>query len=141
MDTTNFVASENSLIVRNTVIAAITALVLNLILYTIGEQAGWIPDNLPSRAEAFGLPALIASTLIPIVGGGILLTILIHVSHHPVLMFCLISSVVFIATLVAPLSVAGASTSFRLFLVSLHLVTVIVGVTLLIRGVADEPEQ
>lgn len=141
MDSTDFIASDNRLIMRNTVIAAIATVVLNLLVYAIGNMAGWIPDDLPSRADNFGIPAIIASTLIPVVGGGILLTILIHTTHHPVLMFCLISSVVFIATLVAPLSVAGASTSFRAFLVSLHLITVVVGVALLIRGVADEPEQ
>ena len=140
MSSTDFVASDNRLVMRNTIIAAFTTVALNLVLYFIGEAAGWIPDTLPERADNFGIPAIIASTLIPVVGGGILLLILIHTTHHPVLMFCLISSVVFIATLVAPLSVAGASTSFRTFLVALHLITVIVGVTLLIRNVADEPE-
>lgn len=140
MDTTNFVASDNRLILRNTVVAAIVTVVLNLVVYFIGDAAGWIPDDLPARADNFGIPAIIASTLIPIVGGGILLTILVHTTTHPVLMFSLISSVVFIATLVAPLSVAGASTSFRTFLVALHLITVVVGVALLTRGVADEPE-
>jgi|GEM_PF-2717595 len=140
MSSTNFVASGSSLIVRNTAMAAITALVLNLAMYVIGDQAGWIPDKLPARADAFGVPAIILSTLIPIIAGGVVLTLLVHNTSHPVLMFCLIASVVFIATLVAPLSVAGASVSFRVFLVSLHVITAVVGTGLLIRGVADEPE-
>jgi hypothetical protein len=140
MDSTGFVASDNRLVMRNTIIAAITTIVLNLVVYFIGDAAGWIPDDLPERADNFGIPAIIVSTLIPIIGGGIVLTLLIHTTTHPVLMFCLISSVVFIATLAAPLSVAGSHRSFATFLVALHVITVVVGVALLIRNVADEPE-
>ncbi len=140
MSSTDFVASDNRLIMRNTMIAAVVTLGLNLALYFIGDAAGWIPDELPERAEQFGLPALILSTVVPILVGGVVLVILVHTTNHPVLMFCLIASVAFIATLVAPLSIAGASTAFRTFLVSLHLVTVVVGTALLVRNVADEPE-
>ena len=140
MDSTGFVASDNRLVMRNTVIAAITTVVLNLVVYFIGEAAGWIPDQLPERADNFGIPAILVSTLVPVIAGGIVLTLLIHITTHPVLMFCLIASVVFIGTLVAPLSVAGSSTSFATFLVVLHVITVVVGVALLIRNVADEPE-
>jgi hypothetical protein len=140
MDSTGFIASENKLIMRNTIIAAITTVVLNLVMYFIGDAAGWIPDTLPERAENFGIPAVIASTVIPVIAGGIVLTLLIHMTNHPVLLFCLIASVVFIATLAAPLSVAGSSRSFATFLVMLHVITVVVGVALLTRNVADEPE-
>jgi peptidoglycan/LPS O-acetylase OafA/YrhL len=140
MSSTDFVASDKRLIMQNTMIAAAVTLALNLTLYFIGDAAGWIPDELPERAEQFGIPALILSTVVPILIGGVVLAILVRTTNHPVLMFCLIASVAFIATLVAPLSIAGASTTFRTFLVALHLVTVVVGTVLLVRNVEDEPE-
>lgn len=140
MNSTSFVASDNRLVMRNTVTAAVVTLVLNLALYFIGDAAGWIPDELPERAEQFGIPALILYTVIPIIASGLVLTILVHTTNHPVILFCLIASVAFIATLVAPLSIAGASMAFRVFLVALHIVTVVVGTALLVRNVADEPE-
>lgn len=136
-----FVASENRLIVRNTITAVIVTVVLNLVVYFIGDLAGWIPDDLPGRAEQFNIPALIASTVVPIILGGLVLMLLIRITAHPVIMFCLIAAIAFIITLVAPLTVAGASTSFRAFLVSLHVITVVVGTALLLRGVADAPED
>lgn len=141
MSSTDFVASRNSLVMRNTIIAAIVTVVLNLVVYFIGDRAGWIPDELPGTAETFGIPAIIISTLIPIIGGGVVLTLLIHATTHPVRMFCMIAAVVFIVTLVGPLSVAGASTSFRSFLVILHVITAAVGIVLLIRDVAEEPQH
>ena len=140
MSSTGFVASDNRLVMRNTVTAAVVTLVLNLALYVIGDAVGWIPDDLPERVEQFGIPALILYTVIPIIAGGLVLTILVHTTNHPVILFCLIASVAFIATLVAPLSIAGASMAFRVFLVALHFVTVVVGTALLVRDVADEPE-
>lgn len=140
MSSTDFIASDNRLIVRNTITAAIVTLLLNLALYFIGDAAGWIPDELPERAEGFGVLTVILYTVIPIVAGGLVLDFLVHKSNHPVILFCLIASVAFIATLVAPLSIAGASSTFRTFLVVLHLVTVVVGTVLLVRNVAEEPE-
>lgn len=140
MSSTDFIASDNRLIVRNTITAMVVTLVLNLALYFLGDVAGWIPDELPERAEGFGVLTIILYTVIPIVAGGVVLTILVHKSNHPVILFSLIASVAFIATLVAPLSIAGASRTFRTFLVVLHLVTVVVGTMLLVRNVAEEPE-
>lgn len=140
MNSTDFVASANGLIVRNAVTAAAVTLVLNLVLYVIGDRAGWIPDDLPERAEQFGVLTVILYTLIPIIAGGVVLFFLVHTTSHPVLMFCLIASIVFIATLVAPLSIAGVSWTFRSFLVAMHVITVVIGTAFLVRGVADAPE-
>lgn len=141
MSSTRFAPSGAGLVMRNTVIALITTVVLNLIVYFIGDAAGWIPDPLPEDAETFGIPAIIISTAIPIILGGVLLAILVNVTTHPVRMFALIAAVTFIATLFAPLSVAGTTNSFRFFLVALHLITAVVGTILLIRGVAEEEQR
>ena len=128
-------------IMRNTGIAAITTVVLNLILYFIADAAGWIPDNLTGNAENFGIPAIIISTIIPIVLGGILLSLLLSWTSHPVIMFSLIAAVTFIASLSAPLTVSGAETSFQAVLVAMHVITAGVGTVILLRGVDDEPED
>ena len=141
MNTTQFAPSGTRIVMRNMVMALIATVVLNLVVYFIGESAGWIPDSLPSGAETFGIPAIIASTVGPIVLGGVLLAILVHTTTHPVRMFALIAAVVFIATLFAPLSVAGASTAFRSFLVALHVITALVGTILLIWGIEDEEQH
>lgn len=141
MNSTEFAPSGTGVVMRNMVTALIATVVLNLIVYVIGDAAGWIPDPLPADAETFGIPAIIFSTIIPVVLGGVLLSILVHTTTHPVRMFTMIAAVVFIATLFAPLSVAGASTSFRMFLVALHIITAVVGTVLLIRGVEDEEQH
>jgi len=128
-------------IMRNTVVAAIVTVVLNLILYFIADAAGWIPDDLTGTAENFGIPAIIVTTIVPIVLGGILLSLLIKWTNHPVLMFSLIAAVTFIASLSAPLTVAGASTSFKIVLVVMHVITAGLGTVILLRGVDDEPED
>ena len=128
-------------IMRNTVAAAIVTVVLNLILYFIADAAGWIPDDLTGTAENFGIPAIIVTTIVPIVLGGILLSLLIKWTNHPVLMFSLIAAVTFIASLSAPLTVAGASTSFKIVLVVMHVITAGLGTVILLRGVDDEPED
>lgn len=127
-------------IARNTVYAIITVLVLNLVVYFISDAAGWIPETLPDSAEAFGLVPVILYSVIPLVLGGALLALLCKWTNHPVIMFALIAAVVFIASLVAPLTLAGAATSFKLVLVVMHVITAAVGTAILLWNVADEPE-
>jgi hypothetical protein len=128
-------------IMRNTGIAAVVTVVLNLIVYFIADAAGWIPDHRTGNAENFGIPAIIVSTIIPIVLGGILLSLLISWTSHPVIMFSLIAAVTFIASLSAPLTVSGADASFKAVLVSMHVITAGLGTVILLRGVDDEPED
>lgn len=135
-----YTPAEQSHVLRNTGIALIATVVINLVVYFIADAAGWIPEQLPERAEGFGIPAIIIYTVVPIVAGGVLLSILIRVSTHPVVLFCLIAAVVFIASLFAPLLLAGAAVSFRTVLVVIHVLTAVVGTYLLVRGVNDEPD-
>jgi peptidoglycan/LPS O-acetylase OafA/YrhL len=128
-------------IVRNTGIAALVTTVLNLVVYFIADAAGWIPDNLTGNAANFGVVAIIISTIIPIVLGGVLLMLLISWTNHPVIMFSLIAAVAFIASLSAPLSIGEASTSFKSVLVLMHVITAGLGTAILLRGVDDEPED
>lgn len=125
---------------RNVVIAAVVTLAINLAIYFIGNATGWIPDDLPERAEAFGIPAVIAYTLLPIIAGGVLLTLLVRWTNHPVIIFALIAAVVFIASLFAPLSIAGASASFRWILVAMHVATAVIATVILLRGVQEDQE-
>lgn len=135
-----FTGTDRSQILRNTGIALVVTLVINLVIYFVADAAGWIPDVLPERAETFGLPAIILSTAIPIVAGGILLSLLVGWSSHPVRIFALIAAVTFIASLVAPLSVAGTSFSFRTVLVVMHIQTALLGTIILLQSVGEEPE-
>jgi uncharacterized membrane protein YeaQ/YmgE (transglycosylase-associated protein family) len=132
--------TERSRIFRNTGIAAVVTLAINLVLHFVGEAAGWIPDELPERASNYGLISVILYTLLPIIAGGVLLSLLVSWTSHPVIMFSLIAAVVFIASLFAPLSIAGASVSFRSLLVAMHVFTAVVGTFILLQGVYDEPE-
>lgn len=127
-------------IVRNTLYAIITVLVLNLVVYFVSDAAGWIPETLPESAEAFGMVSVILYSIIPLALGGVVLTMLCRWTNHPVLMFALMAAVVFIASLVAPLTIAGASTSLTLVMVAMHVITAVVGTSILLWNVADEPE-
>ena len=127
-------------IARNTLYAIVTVLVLNLVVYFVSDAAGWIPETLPESAEPFGLVSIVLYSIIPLVLGGVLLALLCRWTTHPVIMFALIAAVVFIASLVAPLTLAGASTSFKLVLVSMHVITAVIGTAILLWNVADEPE-
>jgi uncharacterized membrane protein YeaQ/YmgE (transglycosylase-associated protein family) len=129
-----------SIIARNTLYAVITVLVLNLVVYFVSDAVGWIPETLPERAEAFGLVTVILYSIIPLLLGGVLLTLLCRWTNHPVIMFALIAAVVFIASLVAPLTLAGTATSFKMVLVAMHVITAVVGSAILLWRVADETE-
>lgn len=128
-------------VLRSTIIAIAVTVVLNLALYFVADAAGWIPEELTGTAESFGPLAIILSTTIPLVLGGILLTLLIKWTNHPVLMFALIAAVTFIASLSAPLTVSGADASFKTVLVLMHVLTAGLGTVILLRGVDDEPER
>lgn len=128
------------IIARNTFYAIVAALVLNLFVYFVSDATGWIPETLPESAEPFGLGTVILYSVIPLVLGGVLLTLLCRWTNHPVIMFALIAAAVFIASLVAPLTLAEASTSFKLVLVTMHVITGVIGVAILLWNVADEPE-
>jgi uncharacterized membrane protein YeaQ/YmgE (transglycosylase-associated protein family) len=132
--------TERSVIWRNAVVAIVVTLVLNVVLYFVADAAGWIPDDLPERAEQFGLPAVIMYTIVPLLGAALLLSLLVRWTSHPVIMYSLIAAVVFIASLFAPLSIAGASTSFRTVLVLMHIIVAVIGSVILLRNVYDEPE-
>lgn len=135
-----YTQTERSTIWRNTAIAVITTIVVNLVIYFVADAAGWIPETLPENAEQFGIPAIILYTALPLLAGGVLLSFLVMWTTHPVIMFALIAAVVFIASLFAPLSIAGAETSFRAVLVAMHVVAAVLGTFLLLRNVDDEPE-
>lgn len=128
------------IIARNTFYAVVAVLILNLVVYFISDATGWIPERLPASADPFGLGTVILYSIIPLVLGGVLLALLCRWTNHPVLMFALIAAVVFIASLAAPLTLAEAATSFKIVLVTMHVITAVVGVAFLLWEVADEPE-
>lgn len=132
-------ADGRGMILRNTGIAVIAATVLNVVLYFIGQAAGWVPDPLPESAGTFSLMTVIISTAVPLAIAGGLLMILNDRTRNPLRIFVMIAAIVFIMSLFAPLTVAGTTVAFRMLLVAMHVVAAVIGVGLLIRGVR-EPE-
>lgn len=126
-------AYDRSTIARNTGLAIVIAVIANLALYLIARAADWIPEDLPDGAEQFGLFSIVLATALPIAVGGVIFALVNEWTRDPLRMFFLISSIGFIISLLAPLTLPATSTGFRVLLVLMHIVAAVIAIAIIPR--------
>lgn len=115
--------TDSGVIWRYTAIATIASLVLNLVLYLVGRSVNWIPESMPSSTETFSLTSVILMSVIPVVLFGALMAWLSGHAPRASRLFAIIVTVVLILAVMVPFTLDGIDDSFRLLLISMHIVT------------------
>lgn len=115
--------ADSGLVWRFTAIATVASLVLNLMLYLVGKSAGWIPDSMPSSTETFSLTSVILASVIPVVVFGALMAWLSRNAPRASRLFTIVVTVVLILAVMIPFTLRDIDDSFRLLLVTMHIVT------------------
>ncbi|MDQ3540725.1 MAG: DUF6069 family protein [Chloroflexota bacterium] len=114
--------SSTSEIVRAGIIAVITAVVANVIVYLIARAVEAIPDDLPSGAEEIGIPAVIFSCVLTITVATVAFWLFNRFSENPVRNFVILSGIVFVTSLTGPFTIDGASVGLITSLLVMHAV-------------------
>lgn len=113
---------QDSVIMRHALMAAVVAIVLNVIVYFIAESQGWIPDELPSSVENLSLiSTIIASGVAALAAGGLLMLLARNVPESSRL-FAIICLVVAFISLVVPFFLGDIENSLRYTLLAMHVV-------------------
>lgn len=115
--------TPSSVVWRYTAIAAGVSLVLNVILFVIGNAADWIPEDMPTSTEAFSLVSVILASVIPVILFGALMAYLAQHAPRAARLFTMILLVVLIIAVMIPMVLPDIDSSFRFLLVAMHIVT------------------
>ena len=119
-------------IVRAGVIAMVTALVANAIVYFIASAVGWMPSTYinPQLGRPIGVGEVISSTVADAVGATVVFALLARFTRRPVTIFRIVAVVVLLLSFVTPLALPGAPLSLVLTLELMHVLAavIIVGV-------------
>lgn len=119
-------------IVRAGVIAAITAIVANIIVFYIASALGWMPSTFinPQLGRPIGVGEVIGSTIVGAVGATVLFALLARFTRRPVMIFRIVALIALVLSFATPFSLAGAPLSLILTLEVMHIVAaaIIIGV-------------
>lgn len=108
---------------RWTFILTAVSLGLNLIIYFVADSAGWIPDDMPSSTQTFGLVSVILASVIPVLLFGVLMAYLAQHAPRASRLFTIILLVVLILAVMVPLTLQDIDQSFQFTLIAMHIVT------------------
>lgn len=124
---------DDAAVWRWTGIAAAVSLGINVVLYFVGRQQDWIPDDMPSSTNGFSLVSVILASVIPVIIFGALMVYLGNHAPRASRLFEIILLVVLILAVMVPFTLQGLEDSFEFLLVAMHIVTAgsILGLTLI----------
>lgn len=114
---------DNGEVWRWTGIATAISLVGNLILYFVGRQQGWIPEEMPASTETFSLISVILASVIPVLIFGALMVYLGNHAPRASRLFEIIVLVVLILAVMVPFTLQDLEDSFQFTLVAMHIIT------------------
>lgn len=114
---------DDAAVWKATAVLTIASLVLNLVIYFIGLQADWIPDEMPDSTKAFSLVTVILASAIPVVLFGMLMVWLGNNAPRAARLFTMILLVVAIIAIMVPFTLQGIDDSFQYVLLAMHIVT------------------
>jgi hypothetical protein len=119
-------------IVRAGVIAAITAMVANIIVFYIGSALGFMPTTYinPQLGRPISVGEVIGSTIAGAVGATVLFALLARFTRRPVTIFRIVAGIVLLLSFATPFTLPGAPLSLILTLEVMHVIAaaIIVGV-------------
>ncbi len=114
---------DDAAVWRWTGIAAGASLVINLVLYFMGINQNWIPEEMPASTEAFSLVSVILMSVIPVLIFGALMVYLGNHAPRASRLFEIILLVVLILAVMVPFTLRDLEDSFQFLLVAMHIVT------------------
>ncbi len=124
-------------LLRATPIAALLGAIANAITYAIAMAADSLPSDVlvdtPGGRQAIGLAAVIFATAIPIILGGVVLTLLAQFTRTPRRIFIVIATVVTLLSLISPPTIPDAPGDMKATLIVMQIVAAVVGVAALLR--------
>lgn len=115
--------TDTAAVWRFTFVMAGISLVLNVVLFFVGRAADWIPDDMPSSTEMFGLVSVVLASVIPVLIFGALMAYLGKHAPRASRLFTIVVLVVLIIAVVVPMTLPDLEDSFRFLLVAMHIVT------------------
>lgn len=126
---------DNAEVWRWTGIATAISLIGNLILYFVGRQQNWIPEEMPASTETFSLVSVILASVIPVVLFGALMIFLGNHAPRASRLFEIILLVTLILAVMVPFTLQDLKDSFQFTLAVMHIITA--GSILLLAQVPD----
>jgi hypothetical protein len=119
-------------IVRAGAIAAVGAVLANVLVYFVASALGWMPATYinPQLGRPIGVGEVVGATLPGAVGATIVFALLARFTRRPVTIFRIVAVIVLVLSFLSPLALPGAPLSLILSLEIMHVVAaaVIVGV-------------
>ncbi len=134
---------------RAVLLAMLTAVLANTLIYLVAWETGLIPSNVGVRSPfGFGpisLAAVVAGSAFGALGGSVVFALIGRFSRRPVRLFRIIATLALLPTLRTPLTIEGAPLSMVVSLEAMHIITYAVTVWVLTTvarpGTADtEPK-
>jgi hypothetical protein len=132
-------------ILAGTIVAIAVAAMLNAIVFFIGDATGAFPDDFRFEAPmggdetSMGVGNVMLSTISYLVVAGVVFAIISRFSRRPARVFLWVAVVVFLLSLVQPLTLEDAPNDMVAFLIAMHVVTTIVVVAVFTRLAAMSP--
>ena len=108
---------------RWTAIVTAISLVGNLIIFFVGRQQDWIPEEMPASTEAFSLVTVILMSTIPVLVFGALMVFLGNHAPRASRLFEIILLVVLILAVMGPVTLRDLEDPIQVTLVAMDIVT------------------
>lgn len=104
-------------------LAAAGALVVNLLLYSVGRAAGAFPETvlIPNTERPLSASAVAVNTVTGVIGATIVYA-LVGLTRRPLPAFRVVAIVVLIGSFTTPFSILGAGFAYRALLLAMHIV-------------------
>jgi hypothetical protein len=119
-------------IARAGLIAAVGAVIANVLVYYIASAIGWMPSTYinPQLSRPIGVGEVVGATLPGAVGATVLFALLARFTRRSVMIFRIVAGIVLLLSFVTPFTLPGAPLSLILTLEVMHIVAaaIIVGV-------------
>ncbi len=106
-----------------TLVAAASALLINVLLYFLGDLFGAFPPSVQAQGQPFTVVPVIIASFFPVVVAALVFLLLVRFTAQPKRIFYLVAAVIFALMIFTPFTLAGAP---RLTIVILELMHIVV---------------
>ena len=105
-----------------TLIAAASALLINVLLYFLGNLFGAFPPLVQVQGQPFTVVPVIVFSFFPVVLAALVFLLLVRFTARPKRVFYIVAAVIFALMIFAPFTIAGAPTLTAVVLELMHIV-------------------
>jgi len=105
-----------------TLVAAASALLINVVLYFLGDIFGAFPPSVQVQGQPFGVIPVILFSFFPVVIAALVFLLLVRFTAQPKRVFYIVAAVIFALMIFTPFTLAGAPTLTIATLELMHIV-------------------